>query len=465
MNPLEPGRSLGGRYTISAPIASGGMGDVWAATDDVLGRDVAVKVLRGGGGSTGGDGDPSFLARFRDEARASASLHHPGIATVFDYGEDDGLPYLVMELVPGRPLSDLIRETGGLPPERVRSLLDQAAVALSVAHGAGVVHRDIKPGNIMVTPDGQAKLTDFGISRTGDGAGHTLTGEVLGTPDYLSPEQALGRAATSASDLYALGVVGHEMLTGTKPFDRGTPVATALAQVNHPAPALPDTVPSDLREVIGACLAKEPDDRPRDARAVSEALRGAVPSLLSSHRAQHRPPGMPLTAGPERDVTRALTGAVPARDESRPAMGATSRRRAAWLAVPAAAALAWGAFALGGTLSTDRATATPAPSVPATSVAPRVSTAPSSAPTSRPTTAPAAAKVVSGAVAGTTTTPKTPTTQAPTTKTPTPKTPTPKTPTTQATKATKGKAATTKATKPTKGKKDSRPGKPKGKST
>ena len=164
------------------------MGDVWAADDQVLSRQVAVKVLR-----PGTDEEEVFARRFRSEALYTANLHHPNIATVFDYGEDDNLAYLVMELVPGEPLSALVQREGALDPQRVRAVMGQAALALGAAHEAGVVHRDVKPANILVMPDGTVKLTDFGIARAVDGSGQTLTGEVLGTPHYLSPEQALGR--------------------------------------------------------------------------------------------------------------------------------------------------------------------------------------------------------------------------------------------------------------------------------
>ena len=163
------------------------MGDVWEADDTVLSRTVAVKVLR-----PGTDEEEVFARRFRSEALYTANLCHPNIATVFDYGEDDNLAYLVMELVPGEPLSALVQREGALEPERVRAIMGQSALALGAAHEAGVVHRDVKPANILVMPDGTVKLTDFGIARAVDGSGHTQTGEVLGTPHYLSPEQALG---------------------------------------------------------------------------------------------------------------------------------------------------------------------------------------------------------------------------------------------------------------------------------
>ncbi|MEP6629305.1 MAG: protein kinase [Lapillicoccus sp.] len=272
MNP-EAGMTLGSRYTLTDRIAAGGMGDVWRATDSVLGRDVAVKVMRPNAAE-----DATFAARFRDEARHSAGMSHQNIATVYDYGEDEGTAYLVMELVEGDPLSTVIAR-GPMPPSQVRSIVGQAALALAAAHAAGVVHRDVKPANILITPDGRVKLTDFGIARAVDGASHTRTGEVLGTPQYLSPEQALGRGATGASDLYALGIITQEMLTGHKPFDSGSAVATALAQVNDPPPPLPDSVPGDLRRVVEQSLAKDPADRPTSAAAVAAALGMPVTGL------------------------------------------------------------------------------------------------------------------------------------------------------------------------------------------
>ena len=266
MNRLHEGLVLGDRYSLSTKIASGGMGDVWQADDTVLSRNVAVKVLRPG------TDEEVFARRFRSEALYSANLCHANIATVFDYGEQDTLAYLVMELVPGEPLSALVQREGALEPERVRALMGQAALALGAAHEAGVVHRDVKPANILVEPDGTVKLTDFGIARAIDGSGQTQTGEVLGTPHYLSPEQALGEPATGASDLYALGIVAHEMLTGRRPFDKGTPVATALAQVNDPPPPLPPHVPLGLRSLIERCLEKKPSDRPSSARELGELL-------------------------------------------------------------------------------------------------------------------------------------------------------------------------------------------------
>jgi serine/threonine-protein kinase len=256
-------------------IASGGMADVWRGTDDVLQRNVAVKVMR-----ADPDNEEIFAERFRDEALHSAALLHPNITTLFDYGEDDHLSYLVMELVQGLPLSAILREQGALQPDTVRSVLGQAALALGTAHEAGVVHRDVKPANILVREDGLVKLTDFGIARATDAIGHTRVGEMLGTPNYISPEQAVGQQATGASDLYALGVVAHEMLTGERPFDRGTPIATALSHVNEPPPPLGDDVPEDIRDVVEALLHKDPAARPENAATVAVML-GVAPAELS----------------------------------------------------------------------------------------------------------------------------------------------------------------------------------------
>lgn len=255
---------LGDRYVLQERIAAGGMADVWSATDDVLQRAVAVKVMR-----ADAENEEMFAKRFRDEALHSAALMHPNITTVFDYGEDEALTYLVMELVDGPSLAGLLRETGAMEPDVVRSIIGQAALGLGVAHEARVVHRDVKPANILVRPDGVVKVTDFGIARALDASGHTRMGEMLGTPNYISPEQAMGRPATGASDLYALGVVAHEMLTGSRPFDRGTPIATAMSHVNEPPPPLPGTVPEELRVVVEALLEKDPADRPENARAVA----------------------------------------------------------------------------------------------------------------------------------------------------------------------------------------------------
>jgi serine/threonine protein kinase len=359
------GTVLGNRYTLTERVAAGGMGEVWRAADPVLGRTVAVKLMNPGLGQ-----EDEFVERFRSEARHTAALHHPNITTVFDYGEDGGTTYLVMELVTGQPLSRLISERAPLSAQETASILSQAASALEAAHRGGVIHRDVKPANILVTTDGTVKLTDFGISRAIDAAPLTQAGQVLGTAQYLSPEQALGRDATPASDLYALGVVGHEMLTGRRPFDAGNVVATALAQVSQPPPPLPDAVPAGIRDVVMACLAKDPADRPASAGAVAHALGMpaaalaapatwlAVPSPTRATRATQAMPAQAMPAGPP---------GIPDR---------RSPRRAAWLLGAAAAGVlavvAFFALSDGGggsgttTTPVAPATSSPTPSARAT---------------------------------------------------------------------------------------------------
>ena len=272
----------GGRYQLTSRIATGGMGEVWRAEDTVLDREVAVKVLK----QEYAD-DPTFRARFEAEARNAAALHHPNVASVFDFGElndDDGSghrrPFLVMELVPGQPLSVLLRGGEPMPPERASEVVAQAADAIAAAHTLGIVHRDVKPANLLVTPDGIVKITDFGIARAADGAAITQTGQIIGTPHYISPEQAEGQPATQASDIYALGVVLYECLAGRRPFARDTPIQVALAHIREDVPPLDDAVPARLRAIVDKALAKDPAARFASAGDLALALRGGeVPGL------------------------------------------------------------------------------------------------------------------------------------------------------------------------------------------
>jgi eukaryotic-like serine/threonine-protein kinase len=271
---------IDGRYRLTERIASGGMGEVWSGIDEVLNRPIAVKLLA----SAHAD-DPSFRARFRAEARYSASLSHPGIARVFDYGETSqlGSAYLIMELVEGEPLSAILDREGRLSPAATLDIIGQAAAALQVAHQAGIVHRDMKPGNILVKPDGTTKITDFGIATAvlAAQASHlTQTGIVMGTAMYVSPEQATGATVTGSSDIYSLGIVAYECLAGNPPFSGDQPLAIAIAHKHDPVPPLPDDVPGPVRDLVMAMLEKDPQDRPETARHVADRC-GVVREALS----------------------------------------------------------------------------------------------------------------------------------------------------------------------------------------
>ncbi|HVL86289.1 MAG TPA: serine/threonine-protein kinase [Pseudonocardia sp.] len=256
---MAAGEQLAGRYVLGRRIAVGGMGEVWEASDERLGRSVAVKVLRAELSD-----DPEFLHRFRAEARTVAALDHPGIAAVHDYGEDgdDGsrIAYLVMELVRGEPLSARIGR-GPLGVEDTLDVLEQSAHALQAAHERGVVHRDVKPGNILLRTDGRVKLTDFGIAKAADAVPVTRSGMVMGTAHYIAPEQASGEDAGPAGDVYSLGVVGYECLAGHRPFRADSAITVALMQVRDAPPPLPETLPAAVRELVDAVLVKDPARR------------------------------------------------------------------------------------------------------------------------------------------------------------------------------------------------------------
>lgn len=258
------GAVLSNRYRLEEQIGSGGMGTVWRATDTLLNRSVAVKLLH-----PAQMAEPTARERFRTEGRITAGLSHPGIAQVYDYGEEEGRAYLIMELVVSEPLSQVLREQGRLSADQTLDFVCQAAKALAAAHARGVVHRDIKPGNLLVTEDGQLKLTDFGIARGDTSVTLTQTGMVMGTAQYISPEQASGRPASGASDLYALGVVAYECLAGTPPFTGDSPVALALAHTRDDPPELPDHVPAEIDNLVFSLLQKNPEDRPSSAGEVA----------------------------------------------------------------------------------------------------------------------------------------------------------------------------------------------------
>jgi hypothetical protein len=296
-------RLLGNRYELHSVLASGGMGRVWRARDTLLNRPVAVKILR-----SEFTGDPGFLARFRAEAQHAAVLMHPNIASVFDYGEvdQDGehLAYLVMELVEGDSLATVLARQKRLDVPQSLGILRSTAAALAAAHAAGVVHRDIKPGNVLVGRDGAVKITDFGIAWSASSVPLTQTGQVIGTAHYLSPEQAQGGKATAASDVYALGAIAYECLAGRRAFDGESSVQIAVKQIReHPDPLPPD-VPADVRRLVERAMAKDPAQRYRDGAALLAAA-----DAVTGHRATAPVAG--LGAGPVVPAGRTGTAIMP----------------------------------------------------------------------------------------------------------------------------------------------------------
>ena len=317
------GLTFGGRYQLLSRIAIGGMGEVWQATDLVIGRTVAIKILK--------DeymGDPGFLERFRAEARHAALVNHEGIANVYDYGEEEGSAFLVMELVPGEALSTVLERERVLSTDQVLDIVAQTASALHAAHQAGLVHRDIKPGNLLITPDGRVKITDFGIARIADQVPLTATGQVMGTVQYLSPEQASGHPASPSTDIYSLGIVAYEALAGRRPFTGESQVAIAMAQINEAPPELPVTVAELARHPRIIAL--------KEARSEMERMR----ELLAL-----RPEGFPILSGDDPTVCEAILtgidGAVSVASNAMPA----AYRRMCDLALhgPREEAIAWNA--------------------------------------------------------------------------------------------------------------------------
>src|SRR5919198_3438391 len=274
---LTPGTWMGERYRLDERIATGGMGDVWKAEDTVLGRTVALKVLQPAMLE-----EPGFADRFRAEARVMATINHPGVVQVYDYGESalDGggkVAYLVMEYVEGEPLHHVLGRVGRLAPQRGMDLTAQAADALQAAHDRGIIHRDVKPGNLLVRPNGKLVLTDFGIARSAMTGNLTQVGAVLGTASYVSPEQATGTGnITPASDVYSLGVVAYQCLAGRRPFEGDNPIEVAMKHVRDEPPPLPPDVPDNVRAMVSRAMAKDVAARWPDATTMGEAARAAA---------------------------------------------------------------------------------------------------------------------------------------------------------------------------------------------
>ena len=330
------GRVLGGRYRLVREVARGGMAVVWAAHDDVLDRRVAVKVLHAQYAD-----DPEFLERFRREARAAASLSHPNIVPIFDVGEDASTrtPFIVMELIDGGNLKDRIRRAAPLADDEIRGIGSQLADALEYAHRRGLIHRDVKPQNILLGEDGRPRLTDFGIAQALASSGLTRTGAVMGSVHYLAPELVRGRPATPRSDVYSLGAVLFEMATGRVPFGGETDLAVALAHVEETPPvprALNARLAPDLERTILRALAKSHEQRFSSAAELAAALRKpggaadgatqriAIPSAAAASDAT-RPIATPAHAAPAGRSPRAVPPLVRAEAQTVPVPRRTAR--------------------------------------------------------------------------------------------------------------------------------------------
>ena len=294
---------LAERYRIDSQVGIGGMGTVFSALDQRLNRQVAVKVLK-----EELSADPRFVERFRREARSAAALSHPNLANVFDYGEDSGRYFIVMELVKGRDLARVMREEGPLELDRARSIAEQIANALGHAHAAGLIHRDVKPQNVIVPDDGSVKVTDFGIARATGESTLTATGTIMGTAQYLSPEQASGETPGPFSDVYSLGIVFYEMVTGAVPFTGDSPISVALRHVREAVPppsSIDPAIPHEIDEIVARATAKQPEDRFPDGNAFAAALAGRPQGPTTQVLAAGEPaPAWPFTHPPRWDPSR-----------------------------------------------------------------------------------------------------------------------------------------------------------------
>jgi eukaryotic-like serine/threonine-protein kinase len=304
---------IDGRYTIERPLGSGGMAEVFLARDGVLDRDVALKVLRGQYA-----GDEEFYERFRREATSAAGLSHPNIVQVYDRGEaPDGTCYIAMEYVSGGTLKERLDERGPMEPERALAVAGQVAEALWAAHERGVIHRDIKPQNILITDMGHLKVTDFGIARAASAATISATNAVFGTAGYLSPEQALGEPATPRSDLYSLGIVLYELLTGVVPYRADNPVAVCMKHVTEPLTpprGLDPTIPEAVDALVVKMLAKDPADRPASASELLDDIegvrRGAPPPAPTPRTGTVRLGGRKTVAPKDQTTVAGAAGAA-----------------------------------------------------------------------------------------------------------------------------------------------------------
>src|SRR5205085_905490 len=345
--------TLDGRYHVIEKVAAGGMGEVYRAHDAVLAREVAIKVLH-----RSLSGDQGFVDRFRREARAAATLNHPNIVTVYDWGAVDGIYYMVMEYVHGRSVREILNARGALAPAQAAAVLDQTLAALEHAHAKGIVHRDLKPENILITTDGVVKLTDLGLARAFADAKSTRAGAVTGTVQYLSPEQIRGEPADPRSDLYALGIVGDELPAVPLPVTGETQLALAYRHLSDrvPAPSAAGTgVPTDLDGFIASATDPDREMRPESAAAMRRDLMTIAPQLERARALASLVADVPRIVherGASGEGTAAMPG-VPAGaaiTQTIPQPGAHERRRrgrrvlVVLLAIAVIAAAAWGAW-------------------------------------------------------------------------------------------------------------------------
>ncbi|MFG3637244.1 serine/threonine-protein kinase [Streptomyces huasconensis] len=312
----RPERVIAGRYRLLAPLGEGGMGTVWRARDDVLGREVAVKEVRAPAGLPAGEADRLY-ARVEREAWAAARIPHRNVVTVHDVATQEGRPWIVMELVRGLSLSDVLDAEGALPPRRAARVGAEVLAALRAAHDAGVLHRDVKPGNVLIANDGRVVLTDFGIAAVGGGSAPTVTGEAVVSPEYLAPERVLGRPHAPASDLWSLGVLLHTAVEGSSPFRRDTPLGTLRAVADEEAP--PARAAGPLTPVIVGLLRKDPAERmpaadaERDLRLIVSGGRPLTPETPSTGTPNNGTPatGTPLPDPPTATTEGASSGSTP----------------------------------------------------------------------------------------------------------------------------------------------------------
>jgi serine/threonine protein kinase len=415
------------RYEVGRLLGAGGMAEVFEGRDRLLARRVAIKVLQAQFAR-----DPSFLIRFKREAQAAASLSHPNIVGVYDTGTEDGTHFIVMEYVDGRTLKDVIRAEGPLYPERAAEICADVCSALVAAHARGLIHRDIKPGNVMLTPEGKVKVMDFGIARATTSETITQTAAVVGTAQYISPEQAQGQTVDYRSDLYSVGCCLYEMLTGTVPFTGATPVAIAYRHVREdptPPRMLNPDVPAPLEAICLKAMAKLPDNRYQTAAELHDDL-----ERFRNGQPVHATPLMDSAATPEAiprdggaDPTAMLGGPVPADRTTRYAEPEEEERRTSvgWIVVSLLALVAVGLAAFfitraltGNDTPTATTVATPTTAAPTTQTTEAPTTQTTEAPTTQTTEAPTTQTTEAPTTTDEpTTTEEEPTTSEPTTET------------------------------------------------